>query len=232
MTTNTTKSTETTNLNELIYLIHLKDEEAFGLLYAQMLPYTRYIYHQYCSSYLSLSEFESEAYLCLDKAILYYKEDDAGFKTHYLSCLRKRAIDLIRRCSTQTKVPANLQISYESLQEYFCGSCHEWKDVFLTNRDQDQLMMSLTCQQVLSQVAPSLNQTEIDVLQMVLDGFTYRQISDRLAIGQGRIRRTFIRVQKLWYQNEQLRYARNSSLPGKPAFDRQDHHGLSLIAAV
>lgn len=228
----TSKTTETMNLNELIYLIHLKDEEAFGLLYGQLLPYTRYVYHQYCSSYLTFSEYESEAYLCLDKAILHYKEEDAGFKTHYLSCLRKRSIDLIRRCRTQTKVPPHLLISYESLQEYFHGSCHERKDVFLTNHDEDQLMLSLTCQQVLNQVASNLSQTDCKVLQMVLDGFTYRQISDQLAIGQSRIRRTFTRVQKLWYQKESLRQAKSAKPLGKPAFNRQEYHGLSLIAAV
>lgn len=228
----TTKTTETINLNELIYLIHLKDEEAFGLLYTELLPYTRYIYHHYCVSHLSLAEFESEAYLCLDKAVLHFKEEDACFKTHYVSCLRKRAIDLIRRCSAQTKVPADLLISYETLQEYFYGSCQEWKDVFLTNRDQDQLMMSLTCQQVISQVAPNLSQTDIDVLHMVLDGFTYRQIGDRLAIGQGRIRKTFTRVQKLWWQKERARHAKNARLTGNSALDAQDYHGLSQIMAV
>lgn len=179
------------NVNELLYLIHQKDEEALHLLYQHLQRYICFVYYRKCSSLLSLEEWEGDALEVLVHCVDRFQEhNDASFETFYVTTLKRRAIYWMRKANQKTRNLPGMGLSLDGLELKEDGHT---SDAHLRDLScpgvEEQAITSVTCSQILCQLKGHLNEKELKVLQMCREGYNLSDIARILEIPVSEIRR-------------------------------------------
>ena len=179
------------NHNELLYLIHQNDEEAFDLLYTQSLPliYTAY---KKCSWLIDLDDWKSEAMICLERAINRYREDlQVDFNSLFMTFLRNRISEIQRASRAQKAIPLYATYPYEILDEEGKFLSVEETGLYTpTNQEEHDLITKITCDQVLNQLSSHLDAIELKILDLLRQGYSQVLIAKILDINSNKVRRT------------------------------------------
>lgn len=177
------------NPYELIYLVHQNDEEAFDLLFQQALPLTRMTYGSF-QSLISFEDWKTDAMLCLEQSINRYREDEnTEFFSFYVTLLRNHGKELWRLSTRQKAIPPQALVPYEA--EKKDGSVlrieetSSWKPVLI----EEDLLVKITCDQILFQLAPHLSKTEQKVLDLLRQGYPTPLIAKILQLTPRQVRR-------------------------------------------
>ncbi len=187
------------NHNELLYLIHQNDEEAFDLLYNQSLPliYTTY---KKCSWLIDLDDWKSEALICLERAVNRYREDlQVDFYSLFMTFLRNRISEIQRASRAQKTIPSYATYPYEMLDEE--GKLLSVEETGLytpTNQEERDLITKIACDQVLNQLSSHLDAVELKVLDLLRKGYSQVLIAKILDINPGKVRRTKLKAMRVY----------------------------------
>lgn len=177
------------NPYELLYLIHQNDEEAFQLLFQQALPLIS-VTHLSCKSLISFDDWKTDAMLCLEQTINRYREDEkTEFFSFYVTLLRNHAKELWRTNTRQKVIPAQALVPYEVKRAngdmMLVEETSAWQAVSM----EGELLTKITCDQVLAQLAPHLNETEQKTLDLLRQGYSNLLISQILQISTRKVNR-------------------------------------------
>lgn len=213
---------QTININELIYLALAKDEEALVLLYEQLRNTSCYVYHHLCSSIISKEDWEREALIELNKALIYYRErEGCEFRTMYVAYLRRMAIRLLRGNDTLSKgiefVPLEVEIDG---QMYSAENMLARADLQI-NRMEDQVLNYVACQQVLDLLRPHLQDVENTLLELIRQGYRRTDICKILKISDSRYARTLEKSRKIIQKME-------SKSPERQSLNSKTIHNLVI----
>ncbi len=197
---------EPVNRNELVYLVHLKDEEAFSLLFDEFSVDIRYIYRTYLDPRFPFEEWQCEACEMLEKTICRFREDQqAAFKTFYIQNLKKRAIDLYRACRRKNKPSPGFALSIDAVMDEMSGRTYQMPATFCV---EESVLTGVMYDQVISQIRPKLSDQENHILELLYAGHTKKNVSRILQIDYYRVDAALHHARQIWYSYQ------NQIIPG------------------
>lgn len=170
------------NDNEILSYIS-ENEDALDLIYQKYKPLINKIatnlYKKYCKNTgLDVSDLIQEGMLGLNSAINYYKENkDTLFYTYAKTCIERKIISAVIMANRQKHKILNESISFEvnlddselSLENFLGDSEYNPETIIISNESNNELM---------DKIKNSLTDTELQVLQLKLDGFEYKEIAE------------------------------------------------------
>ena len=197
------------NPNELIYLALSNDEEAWRLLFEQLSSATWHVYHRYCSSIMSRDEWEREAMLEMQNALLYYRErEGTEFRTVYCTYLKNRARRLlvfrkkgipegVEICPIETTINGKT-VSAESVSV---------RNGYCQNVIEDQVISYVACDQLLEDIRPYMTEKEMKILSMVRQGYRRTELCRILKVTDFLYQKTFEKSRNIYRELEKKRQA-------------------------
>ncbi len=187
------------NHNELLYLIHQNDEEAFDLLYNQSLPliYTTY---KNCSWLINLHDWKREAMICLERAINQYRMNlQVDFYSLFVTFLRHRISEIQRASRAQKAIPTYATIPYESFdKDGKLLSIEETATYKPTHQEEQDLITKITFDQVLEQLSSHLDPIECKSLELLRQGYSQVLVAKILDINPSKVRRTKLKATRIY----------------------------------
>lgn len=169
------------NDNEILSYISESNEEAIELIYEKYKPLINKIattmYKKYCKNTgLDISDLTQEGMLALNSAINHYKENkDVLFYTYAKTCIERKIISTVISANRQKHKVLNESISFEidldnnvNLESFLTDSENNPEKIVVLKESNDEL---------LKKIEDSLTNVELQVLQLKLDGFDYKEIS-------------------------------------------------------
>lgn len=169
------------NDNEILSYISESNEEAIELIYEKYKPLINKIatnlYKKYCKNTgLDISDLTQEGMLGLNSAINHYKENkDVLFYTYAKKCIERKIISSVIAANRQKHKVLNESISFEidlnnniNLEAFFGDTEYNPENIVISKESNDEL---------LEKIENVLTNIELQVLQLKLDGFDYKEIS-------------------------------------------------------
>ncbi len=177
------------NVNELLYLIHQQDEEAFDLLYEQSLPIIHLI-HKNCAWLIEIEDWKSEAMICLERAINRYREDlSVAFFSLFVTFLRHRSCEILRASQAKKSIPSSAICPYESLDKEGKILLVEETSAYRPSQEEGNWITKITCDQVLDQLSSHLDEIERKSLELLRQGYSQVLIAKILNTNPSKVRR-------------------------------------------
>lgn len=188
-------------VNELIYLAHMQDQEAIGLLFRQFRPIIRIVYHRFglTPSLLTMDDWENEAYELIALLVELYREDSkAAFGTCLYRYLENRARSFKRVKAYKKTIPEKMMVSIDEVMED--GSKFEWERYayHYSIQFEPELMVSETLDSVLNQLDPLMTEKEMKVLDLIRNGYRPREVARKLAITHQQVHGIVRKAGKKW----------------------------------
>ena len=169
------------NDNEILSYINEANEEAIELIYEKYKPLINKIatnlYKKYCKNTgLDISDLTQEGMIGLNSAINRYKENkDVLFYTYAKTCIERKIISSVIAANRQKHKVLNDSISFEieldnniNLEAFFGDTEYNPENIVISREENDEL---------LSKIENVLTNVELQVLQLKLDGFEYKEIA-------------------------------------------------------
>lgn len=169
------------NDNEILSYINEANEEAIELIYEKYKPLINKIatnlYKKYCKNTgLDISDLTQEGMIGLNSAINHYKENkDVLFYTYAKTCIERKIISSVIAANRQKHKVLNDSISFEieldnniNLEAFFGDTEYNPENIVISREENDEL---------LSKIENVLTNVELQVLQLKLDGFEYKEIA-------------------------------------------------------
>ena len=170
------------NDNEILSYIN-DNEESLDLIYEKYKPLISKIannfYKKYCQNTgLDVNDLIQEGMLGLNSAINHYKENkDTLFFTYAKTCIERKIISSVIAANRQKHKILNDSISFElnlndesiNLETFLGDSEYNPENIVITNESNKELINKIT---------EILTDFEIQVLQLKLDGFEYKEIAE------------------------------------------------------
>ena len=169
------------NDNEILSYINEANEEAIELIYEKYKPLINKIatnlFKKYCKNTgLDISDLTQEGMLGLNSAINHYKENkEVLFYTYAKTCIERRIISSVIAANRQKHKVLNDSISFEidldnniNLEAFFGDTEYNPENIVISKESNDEL---------LSKIENVLTNVELQVLQLKLDGFEYKEIA-------------------------------------------------------
>lgn len=169
------------NDNEILSYINESNEEAIELIYEKYKPLINKIatnlFKKYCKNTgLDISDLTQEGMLGLNNAINHYKENkDVLFYTYAKTCIERKIISSVIAANRQKHKVLNDSISFEieldnniNLESFFGDKEYNPENIVISKESNDEL---------LDKIENVLTNVELQVLQLKLDGFEYKEIA-------------------------------------------------------
>ena len=169
------------NDNEILSYISEANEEAIELIYEKYKPLINKIatnlFKKYCKNTgLDISDLTQEGMIGLNSAINRYKENkDVLFYTYAKTCIERRIISSVIAANRQKHKVLNDSISFEidldnniNLGSFFGDTEYNPENIVISREENDEL---------LNKIENVLTNVELQVLQLKLDGFEYKEIA-------------------------------------------------------
>lgn len=169
------------NDNEILSYINEANEEAIELIYEKYKPLINKIatnlFKKYCKNTgLDISDLTQEGMLGLNSAINHYKENkEVLFYTYAKTCIERKIISSVIAANRQKHKVLNDSISFEidldnniNLEAFFGDTEYNPENIVISKESNDEL---------LSKIENVLTNVELQVLQLKLDGFEYKEIA-------------------------------------------------------
>lgn len=169
------------NDNEILSYISESNEEAIELIYEKYKPLINKIatnlFKKYCKNTgLDISDLTQEGMIGLNSAINRYKENkDVLFYTYAKTCIERRIISSVIAANRQKHKVLNDSISFEidldnniNLGSFFGDTEYNPENIVISREENDEL---------LNKIENVLTNVELQVLQLKLDGFEYKEIA-------------------------------------------------------
>lgn len=122
-----------------------------------------------------------EGMLGLLSAIRKFDPDTGvSFKTYAEQCIRNRLLTAIESASRLKHTPLNDGISFEYLLSEEPGKLHAAQEDSFSRRTEDQVLAREQREEILAGNAAALSGFEREVLEMYLQGMSYKEIADRV----------------------------------------------------
>lgn len=197
-------STRDWNLYELLYLIHMNDEEAYALLFASLRGYTDFVYNNMLRSLLLYEDWIAAAYDVFDRLIYRYRDNEkCSIGTVYYACLRNKATDLIRSANQFSSLQRRNTLSLEA-----CFERREFGGPNIQNCFQSDMVLeenhlaASACDEVLAELSKELDALDMQILTMLRTGYTQKQTSAILSITLSRVGTALRRARSAWKRHE------------------------------
>lgn len=171
------------NDNEIINYISEGSEEANYIIYDKYKPLISKIannlYKKYCKNTgLEVNDLIQEGMIALNSAVNHYQENkDTLFYTYAKTCIERRIISTIIGARRQKHKILNDSISFE----VNIGDTDLNLDIILKddiNNPENIIVNRETNQELKRNIENKLTKFELEVLQLRMDGFDYKQISE------------------------------------------------------
>lgn len=170
------------NDNEILSYIN-ENEESIDLIYEKYNPLINKIankfYKKYCQNTgLDVNDLIQEGMLGLNSAINHYKENkDTLFFTYAKTCIERKIISSVISANRQKHRILNDSISFElnfnddyiNLETFLGDSEYNPENIIISNETNEELINKIT---------DILTDFEMQVLQLKLDGFEYKEIAE------------------------------------------------------
>lgn len=166
---------------EILNYISESNEEATELIYEKYKPLINKIatnlYKKYCKNTgLDVSDLIQEGMLGLNNAINHYKENkDVLFYTYAKTCIERKIISSVIAANRQKHKVLNESISFEldldnniNLEAFFGDTEYNPENIVISKESNDELF---------EKIENILTNVELQVLQLKLDGFEYKEIA-------------------------------------------------------
>lgn len=170
------------NDNEILSYIENNDDEAIKIIYEKYKPLINKIatnlFIKYCkNTSLELSDLVQEGMIALNNAIHNYQESkDILFYTYAKTCIERKIISAVITARRQKQQLLNESISYEININEDGQKLEELIKDFTTNPENILIDME-NSKELMEKIEDSLTPFELQVLQLKLDGFDYREIA-------------------------------------------------------
>ena len=169
------------NDNELLYYVNEANEEATEIIYKKYEPLINNLARKiinYCkNSGVEINDLVQEGMLGLSKALEQYKDNkDASFYTFAKTCIERKMISAARR---QKHKILNDSLSIESTDEEGNNIC----EYLLSDDKSNPETMLLNIERekdILNKASHILTDFEIQVFELKINGFNYKEISEVL----------------------------------------------------
>lgn len=171
------------NDNEIINYISEGNEEAINLIYEKYKPLISKIatrlYKKYCANTgLEINDLEQEGMVALSSAINYYQDSkDACFYTYAKTCIERKIISAVIGARRQKHKILNDSISFEvNIGDTDLNLNLILKDE--KNIPENIVIGRESNKELMEKIEKVLTDFELKVLQLRMDGFDYKQISE------------------------------------------------------
>ncbi len=170
------------NDNEILSYIENNDDEAIKIIYEKYKPLINKIatnlFIKYCkNTSLELSDLVQEGMIALNNAIHNYQESkDILFYTYAKTCIERKIISAVITARRQKQQVLNESISYEININEDGQKLEELIKDFTTNPENILIDME-NSKELMEKIEDALTPFELQVLQLKLDGFDYREIA-------------------------------------------------------
>lgn len=170
------------NDNEILSYIENNDDEAIKIIYEKYKPLINKIatnlFIKYCkNTSLELSDLVQEGMIALNNAIHNYQESkDILFYTYAKTCIERKIISAVITARRQKQQVLNESISYEININEDGQKLEELIKDFTTNPENILIDME-NSEELMEKIEDALTPFELQVLQLKLDGFDYREIA-------------------------------------------------------
>lgn len=164
---------------ELISYVHENNEEANNIVIEKYQPLIHMIsnkmYKHAKNSGLELNDLIQEGLIALNDAVNSFTEDkDACFYTYAKTCIERRIISTIISSQRQKHKILNESLSYDSLED---PAYNFLKD---DNNPLDIVISSDEEMKIEERIKSKLTPFEMQVFDLMVAGFSYKEISDML----------------------------------------------------
>ncbi len=170
------------NDNEILSYIENNDDEAINIIYEKYKPLINKIatnlFKKYCkNTSLELGDLIQEGMIALNSAINNYQESkETLFYTYARTCIERKIISAVITARRQKQQVLNESISYEininedgqKLEELIKDFTTHPENILIDIENSNELM---------NEIEDALTPFELQVLQLKLDGFDYREIA-------------------------------------------------------
>ena len=170
------------NDNEILSYIENNDDEAIKIIYEKYKPLINKIatnlFIKYCkNTSLELSDLVQEGMIALNNAIHNYQESkDILFYTYAKTCIERKIISAVITARRKKQQVLNESISYEININEDGQKLEELIKDFTTNPENILIDME-NSKELMEKIEDALTPFELQVLQLKLDGFDYREIA-------------------------------------------------------
>ena len=172
------------NDNELLYYVNEANEEATEIIYKKYEPLINNLARKiinYCkNSGVEINDLVQEGMLGLSKALEQYKDNkDASFYTFAKTCIERKIIKAAIAARRQKHKILNDSLSIESTDEEGNNIC----EYLLSDDKSNPETMLLNIERekdILNKASHILTDFEIQVFELKINGFNYKEISEVL----------------------------------------------------
>ena len=133
----------------------------------------------------------------------YNPENQSSFKTFAEHCIRMRLLSAIKSASRLKHFPLNDGISLEQLSEEPGAQISAFPE-FFRRSPEDLVLARESKEELYSAFLQCLSKFEIKVLDLYLDGLSYREIADKLGKSAKSVDNAVQRIRKKLAQNPNL----------------------------
>lgn len=172
------------NDNEILSYVSESNEEAINLIYEKYKPLinkiARRLYDRYCiNSGLEVADLVQEGMLGLNNAMNTYSEfKDVLFYTYAKTCVERKMISAVIACNRKKHKILNESLSYEieitedlNIESLIGDEDYNPENIVIDMEEKEEL---------LKKIKEKLTDFELEVLELKMDGFDYKEIASIL----------------------------------------------------
>lgn len=171
------------NDNELLSYVSEDNEDAINLIYEKYKPLINTVattlHRRYCKNTgLDVSDLVQEGMLGLNSAMNHYKDNkDVLFYTYAKKCIERKIISTVIMANRKKHKILNESVSFEvNLKGNDVSLDNIIKD---TNYDPENLVIAKeNNEELMEEINKELTNFELQVLQLKMDGFNHKEISE------------------------------------------------------
>ena len=141
-----------------------------------------------------LEDIVQEGMIGLYKAIKSYKHNkNATFKTYAITCIKNQIQTAIKKASTKKNLPLTNSVSLQSFSENDDEDFLPINLIFQVSPD-EKIINQENYYTLVASIKKTLSKNEFDVLKLYLQGYSYKEIAEKLKLNQKSIDNSLSRI--------------------------------------